>query len=88
MKALAKSAVIHGPDTQHAALGLTVFDQLSVPAVRHIAGDRKDDTDAAADRGQDRGIDPDLFDLEVDQRPAGVTAVDGGVGLNKVFQLS
>ncbi|ACR67818.1 hypothetical protein AAGU66_02475 [Edwardsiella ictaluri] len=56
--------------------------------MRHIAGDRKDDTDAAADRGQDRGIDPDLFDLEVDQRPAGVTAVDGGVGLNKVFQLS
>ena len=55
-----------------------------------LIGIAKPDADVAALAGQaaadggDRGVDADDLALEVDQRPAGVAGVDGGVGLDRV----
>ena len=45
---------------------------------------RKADADRAARRRDDRGIDADDFAVEVEQRAAGIAAIDGGVGLDVV----
>ena len=50
---------------------------------RHIAWNGKADADAAAARREDRGVDPDKLAAEVQQRAAGIAAVNRGVGLNE-----
>lgn len=46
----------------------------------------KADADAAAARREDRGVDPDKLAVEVQQRAAGIAAVNRGVGLNEILQ--
>ena len=56
--------------------GNSSFDQI----------DRDGETDAhiAAGTAKNRGIDADHFAAQIDQRPAGITGIDRGVGLNKI----
>ena len=42
---------------------------------------------AAVAAAHDQGVDADHFAGQVDQRPAGVALVDGGIGLDQVFDL-
>ena len=49
-----------------------------------LRGHREADADRAAGRRDDRGVDADHFAVDVEQRTAGIAAVDGGVGLDVV----
>src|SRR5712672_1290173 len=54
------------------------------------AVDRNGEADAGggAARRVDRGVDADHFAARIDQRAAGVAAIDGGVGLNGLIDES
>ena len=73
-------------DAQQTAFDFTKLHQLLCQRARHVARDCKTNTDAAATGGQNRGVNTDQLTVEVKQCAAGVTAVDRGVSLNKVFQ--
>jgi hypothetical protein len=49
-----------------------------------LRGHRKADADRAAGRRDDQRVDADHLAVEVEQRAAGIAAVDGGVGLDVV----
>ena len=49
-----------------------------------LGGHRKADADRAAGRRHDRGVDADHLAVDVEERAAGIAAVDGGVGLDVV----
>ena len=51
---------------------------------RGVRRHRKADADRAAGRRDDRGVDADDVAVEVEQRAAGIAAIDGGVGLNVI----
>jgi hypothetical protein len=67
-----------------AAAGLAEFLQLVDHAGHHVRGHREADADGAAIGRQDRGVHADHLAVHVEQRPARVAAVDGGVGLDVV----
>ena len=73
-------------NTQQAALHFAKLNQLLCQGTGHIAGDGKANPDAAAARGEDRGVNTNQLAVEIQQRAAGVAPVNGGVGLDKVFQ--
>ena len=50
-----------------------------------LLGIAKTDTDVAAVRCEDRGVDTDQFAVQVNQRTTGVTTVDRCIGLDEVF---
>ena len=66
-----------------AAPGLAVLPQLIEHRHRGVGRHGKADADRAARRRDDRGIDADDFTVEIEQRAAGIAAIDGGVGLNR-----
>jgi len=49
-----------------------------------IGGDGEADADIAAGLAEDRRVDADHFAAHVDQRAAGITRIDRGVGLNEI----
>ncbi len=59
--------------------------------VQHRLGrvyrDGKTDARALADIGSDQGVDADHFAVPVEQRAAGITGIDGRVGLDSVINL-
>src|SRR5690606_16553308 len=67
-----------------AAPGRAVFLQLLDDAARQFRRYREANADAAARRRQDRGVDADDLAVHVDERTAGIAAVDRGVGLDVV----
>ena len=67
-----------------AAPHLAVLAQLIDDGDRAVGGHREADADRAAGRRDDRGVDADHFAVEVEQRSAGIAAIDGGVGLNVI----
>ena len=67
-----------------AAPRLAVLAQLIDHRHRGVGRHRKADADRAAGRRDDRGVDADDFAVEVEQRAAGIAAIDGGVGLNVI----
>src|SRR5947207_743006 len=67
------------PAADHAAL----VAELRVDLARHVGRDRKADARAARD---DRGVDADHLGLQVHERPAGISWVDRGVGLEEVVE--
>ena len=56
--------------------------------MRHIGWDGKADPHRAARAREDRGIDADEVALQIDQRPAGISRIDGGVGLNEIVEIT
>ena len=72
--------------SQRTALHLTVFDELLHNAAGHVDGNGKADADVATTARQDRGVDTDEFTPQVDQGTAGVTRINGGIGLDKIFK--
>ena len=56
----------------------------SIDGDRGLRGNRKADADRAARRRDDRRVDADDLAIEVEQRAAGIAAIDGGVGLDVV----
>ena len=75
-----------GPhDTQLTAFNLAKFDHLIGQVFHHVARNREADTNVTAVRRQNRGVDTDQLAVEVNQRAAGVTAVNRRIGLDKVF---
>ena len=79
-------AHFHAFNAQQAALDFAKLNELVGEGFRHVARDGEADADAAAARRQDRGVDPDKLAVEVQQRAAGVAAVDGGIGLDEILQ--
>src|SRR6185369_1394237 len=72
---------------QHAEVAARNFAfaaQLRQQLFHEIDGYRKTDPDVAAAPGEYRGVDPDHFAAQIDQRAARVSRVDRGVGLNEV----
>ena len=67
-----------------AAPGFAVFLQLIDDRNGAVRRDRKADADRAAGRRDDRRIDADDFAVEIEQRAAGIAAIDGGVGLDVI----
>ncbi|MNE01497.1 hypothetical protein D3C80_939370 [compost metagenome] len=72
-------------NTQFTAFDLAEFNHLAGQVFHHITWNRKTDTDVAAVRCQNRGVDTDQLTVQVNQRTAGVTAVNGRIRLDKVF---
>ena len=66
----------------HFAVGLQL---LSFDGARHIDGDGKADTHVTAALAENGRVDPDDVAVKIDQRAAGVTRIDGRVGLDKVL---
>ena len=64
-----------------AAPRLAKLAQLIDNRGRTVGGHCEADADRAAGRRNDRGVDADHFAIEVEQRAAGIAAVNGGVGL-------
>lgn len=62
-----------------------IFHHLLGQVFHHVARDSKTDTDVAAVRRQNGGVDTDQLAVEVHQRTAGVPAVNRRIGLDKVF---
>src|SRR5699024_8291573 len=69
-----------------AAPYFTVFHDLVVNRHHQVAGNREANADIATGARQDGGVDADQFAVQIDQRAARVAGVDGGVGLNEVFE--
>ena len=54
--------------------------------LRHITRNGKANADAAAAWRQNRGVDTNQLAVQVQQRAAGITSVNRGIGLDKVLQ--
>ncbi len=67
-----------------AATGFAELAQLIDDRDRGLGRHREADADRAARRRDDRGVDADDIALEIEQRAAGIAAIDGGVGLDVV----
>ncbi len=63
-----------------------MLDDLRHDPARQACRDREADALIAARAAEDRGVDPHDLAGGVDQRPAGVAGVDGGVGLDEVLE--
>ncbi len=67
-----------------AAPDLAVLAQLIDHVDGGVGRHREADADRAAGRRDDRGIDADDLAVEIEQRTAGIAAIDGGVGLDVI----
>src|SRR3954453_18149234 len=73
----------HGGDAEVGILGLALLAQLRQRALDGVDRDGETDALAAAARGQDLRVDAEHAALLVEERPARVAVVDGGVGLDR-----
>src|SRR5712675_1650733 len=71
-------------DAKPAAPKLAELPQRIDHAGDGLGGHRKADADRAARRRDDQRVDANHLAVEIEQRTAGIAAVDGGVGLNVV----
>ena len=62
-----------------------MFDDLALDRLGHVDGYRETDTDVAAARRQDGGVDADQFAAQVHQRATGVAGVYRRIGLYEVL---
>src|SRR6202171_3132190 len=69
-------------DAEPAAAQLAELPELIDHAGHRLGGHREADADRAAGGRDDQGVDADHFAIEVEQRSAGIAAIDGGVGLD------
>jgi len=80
-----------GDDVERRAAGVAVFFEVVEDALGGVDGDGKADAGgllgAAVGVGGDEGGDADDLAARVEERAAGVAGVDGGVGLDGVFDL-
>ena len=67
-----------------AALGLAELDELIDGALHDGRRNGEAETDRAAGRRDDRRVHADHIAVHVEQRPARITPVDGGVGLDEI----
>ena len=67
-----------------AALHRAMREKLIHDLTRHVDRDREADADVAA-RAKNRRVDSDELALEVDERPARIAEIDGGIGLNEIL---
>src|SRR3984885_2479216 len=72
------------PHAEPAAAGLAVLAQLVEHRHRRVRRHRKADAYRAAGRRNDRGVHADDFAVEIEQRTAGIAAINGGVGLDVI----
>src|SRR5690606_32680358 len=70
--------------TEPATPRLTELDQLVDDIFGKLRRNGETDTDRAAGRRDDRRIDADDLALHVEQRPAGIALVDGGIRLDEI----
>ena len=61
------------------------LDKLPRDEHEHVRGDGEADSFVVARIAGDAGVDADHFALQVDQRPAAVAGIDGGVGLQEIL---
>src|SRR5689334_21799222 len=71
--------------TQLSTADLAVRDQLLGNIAGHVDWDREPDADVSARRADDRGVDPNQFAPQIDQRTTGIAGIDRGVGLDEIF---
>jgi TCP-1/cpn60 chaperonin family len=68
-----------------AALDMARRDELVHHLLCHVDGHSKPDSNIAAVRRYDGGVDTDQLALQIDQAYAGVARVDSRIGLNEIF---
>jgi hypothetical protein len=61
---------------------MAVIPQLVVNIMHHTAGDGEANAFVAAALGQDEGIDPDQFAIDINERPTAVAGINGRIGLD------
>ena len=66
---------------------MTGLEQTLHGSPGHIARNSEAHADAPAGRTGDGRIDPHQFSIEGHQGPAGVAWIDGGIGLNEIFEI-
>jgi len=74
-------------DADGTTRNFSVGDELVVDADDGGGGQREADAFEAAAAGIDGGVDADNFAGHIDQRAAGISGVDGGVGLQEALEL-
>src|SRR6266545_775547 len=70
-------------DPEETARDLPFLPQLRKNALQRVDGHRETDV---LSRTEHRGVDPDDFAVDVDERAAGVAGVDGSVGLDEILE--
>src|SRR4029079_17311764 len=66
-----------------AAAQFAELPELIDDARHRLRRHREAEADRTAGRRDDQRVDADHFAFEVEQRPAGIAAIDGGVGLDR-----
>src|SRR3546814_989048 len=72
------------PNSEPAATGPAELTQLRCDAGSQLRGDREANADGSAGLREDRRVKADHVAVEIEQRTAGVAAVDRGIGLDEV----
>src|SRR6185312_8956281 len=80
-----RSQVLHH-DTELATPDFSMGDQFGQNLPDSGGGDGEAKANAAASRTEDGAIDTNYASLEIEQRAAGITRIDGGVGLDVTFE--
>ena len=81
------AAIFLESDADGAAGDFSVGDELIVDVDCGVGRQREADAFETAAAGVDGGVDADHFAGHVDQRAAGISGIDGGVGLNEALKL-
>src|SRR6266852_4548474 len=71
-----------GLHAKESAMNAAVGDEVVGDAFCGVNGDGKADAGSRSAGRIDGGVDADHFTVRIDERPAGVAAIDGGIGLN------
>src|SRR5260221_10743713 len=64
------------------AVNVADFAKLVIRDAHDIAWNGKAESFVSARLRQDESVDPNHFTVDIDQRPAGITGIDGRIGLN------
>src|SRR5205085_724030 len=71
-------------DSEPGVLGLAPRLEVRQVALQGVHGNRESDADIALAGALNLLVDPDDLALEIEERPTGVSRIDGGVGLDHV----
>jgi len=69
-------------------MNAAVGDEIVRDALRGVDGNGEADAGGRSGRRVDGGVDPDDFAVGIDERAAGISAIDGGVSLNGLIDES
>jgi len=84
MRGKCRSQVLY-LNTKETTDNASAFNKLVINGFSHIDGDGKADTHIAATATDDKGVNADYLSIKIEQRPAGIAGIYGGIGLDEIF---